>query len=101
MSDRKANISRQTKETQIGVAINLDGTGESVIQTDIGFFDHMLTHLAKHSLFNIEVKCKGDLNVDAHHTVEDVGIAIGQCIQKALKDKSRHFKIWFCNSPYG
>ena len=85
---RKAAIERKTRETQIRVAIDLDGSGESKIDTGIGFFDHMLTHLAKHSLCDIEVACKGDLQVDAHHTVEDVGIALGQAIERAVADKS-------------
>ncbi|MEN6357645.1 MAG: imidazoleglycerol-phosphate dehydratase HisB [Armatimonadota bacterium] len=88
MGDRKADIERKTKETQISVSINLDGTGESTVDTGIGFFDHMLTHLAKHSLCNLVVKCKGDLEVDAHHTVEDVGISIGKAIARAVGDKA-------------
>lgn len=84
---RKASIERKTKETEISVAINLDGTGECQVETGIGFFDHMLTHLAKHSLCDLAIKCKGDLTVDAHHTVEDVGIVLGQAIAQALGDK--------------
>ncbi len=87
MADRKAAIARKTKETQISIAINLDGTGQIKVETGIGFFDHMLTHLAKHSLCDLEVACKGDLEVDAHHTVEDVGIALGQAIDQAVGDK--------------
>ena len=78
MADRKSTIERKTRETQISVKLNVDGSGESKVTTGIGFFDHMLTHLAKHSLCDLEVTCQGDLEVDAHHTVEDVGIAIGQ-----------------------
>jgi len=85
---RKASIERKTRETEISIAINLDGKGDSKIETGIGFFDHMLTHLSKHSLCDLAVKCNGDLEVDAHHTVEDVGIALGQAIAKALGDKS-------------
>ncbi|MGC8861232.1 MAG: imidazoleglycerol-phosphate dehydratase HisB [Armatimonadota bacterium] len=85
---RTAVVERKTKETQVKVEINLDGTGDGKIQTGIGFLDHMLAHLAKHSLCDIEIACKGDLEVDAHHTVEDVGIALGQAIAKALGDKS-------------
>jgi imidazoleglycerol-phosphate dehydratase len=85
---RTASIERKTRETQISVAINLDGTGESRVETGIGFFDHMLTHLAKHSLCDLAVRCEGDLQVDAHHTVEDVGIAIGQALAQALGDKA-------------
>ena len=88
MADRKATFDRKTKETQIHVEIDLDGNGASTIETGIGFFDHMLTHLAKHSLCDLTVKCRGDLEVDAHHTVEDVGIAIGSVLSKALGDKA-------------
>jgi imidazoleglycerol-phosphate dehydratase len=87
MADRKAEIKRKTRETDIKVAINLDGSGESAIDTGIGFFDHMLTHLAKHSLCDLNVSCKGDLEVDAHHSVEDIGIALGKAIAKAAGDK--------------
>jgi len=88
MADRKASIERNTKETQIKVELDLDGTGASEIETGIGFFDHMLTHLAKHGLLDLQVRCKGDLEVDAHHTVEDVGIAIGKAIARAVGDKA-------------
>lgn len=85
---RATCIDRNTKETQIRVEINLDGSGLSEIETGIGFFDHMLTHLAKHGLIDLRVKCKGDLDVDAHHTVEDVGISIGKVIAEAVGDKA-------------
>lgn len=85
---RKASVERKTKETEISVAINLDGTGECQVETGIGFFDHMLTHLAKHSLCDLAIKCKGDLVIDAHHTVEDVGIVLGQAIAQALGNKA-------------
>lgn len=88
MADRIAKIERNTNETKISISINLDGSGKSNIETGIGFFDHMLTHLAKHSLCDLDIKCKGDLEVDAHHTVEDVGIVIGQLITKAVGDKA-------------
>lgn len=87
MANRKASIERNTKETRIKVEIDLDGTGISEIETGIGFFDHMLTHLAKHGLIDLCVQCKGDLEVDAHHTVEDVGIAIGKVLTQAVGDK--------------
>jgi imidazoleglycerol-phosphate dehydratase len=87
MEDRKSEIERKTKETQIRISVNLDGTGKGKASTGIGFFDHMLDHLATHSLCDVDVACKGDLDVDAHHTVEDVGIAIGQAISQALGDK--------------
>lgn len=85
---RATCIERNTKETQIRIDINLDGSGLSEIETGIGFFDHMLTHLAKHGLIDLRVKCKGDLEVDAHHTVEDVGISIGKVIAEAVGDKA-------------
>ena len=88
MSDRKATIERKTRETQIKVSLDLDGSGDSMIETGIGFFDHMLTHLARHSLCDLNITCRGDLEVDAHHTVEDVGIAIGQAMAASLGDKA-------------
>ncbi len=84
---RTASIERETKETKITVTINLDGKGKSDIDTGIGFFDHMLAGFAKHGLFDLTVKAKGDLNVDCHHTIEDTGIVLGQAIAKALGDK--------------
>ncbi|WP_145424376.1 imidazoleglycerol-phosphate dehydratase HisB [Symmachiella dynata] len=84
---RTANIDRQTAETQIKLTLNLDGTGQSKIQTGVGFFDHMLTLLARHGLLDLEIDCNGDLEVDQHHTVEDVGICLGLAIAEALGDK--------------
>jgi imidazoleglycerol-phosphate dehydratase len=84
---RTAEISRQTKETKIHVVLDLDGKGTSSIHTGVGFFDHMLDLLARHSLIDLKVEAEGDLQVDSHHTVEDVGIVIGQAIEKALGDK--------------
>ncbi|MGI6117862.1 MAG: imidazoleglycerol-phosphate dehydratase HisB [Bilifractor sp.] len=84
---RTAEITRKTKETDISVSLNLDGSGISHIDTGVGFFDHMLTGFAKHGLFDLEVKVKGDLQVDDHHTVEDTGIVLGNAIEKALGDK--------------
>ena len=81
---RQAEIVRETKETRIRVLVNLDGSGASTIATGIGFFDHMLVHLAKHGHFDLEVEAKGDLEIDAHHTVEDVGICLGQAFLKAV-----------------
>ncbi|MCL2077644.1 MAG: imidazoleglycerol-phosphate dehydratase HisB [Oscillospiraceae bacterium] len=83
---RKAEISRKTKETDISVWLNIDGTGKYEIDTGIGFFDHMLTALALHGGFDLTVKCKGDLQVDAHHTVEDAGIVLGNAFKQALGD---------------
>ena len=84
---RQAKISRVTGETAINVSVNLDGSGKSNIATGIGFLDHMLDLLARHSLIDMEVEAKGDLHVDFHHTAEDVGIALGQALSDALGDK--------------
>lgn len=84
---RTAKIARKTNETEIAVSINLDGTGVHAMATGVGFFDHMLDQLSRHSLIDMDVSCKGDLHIDFHHTVEDVGIALGQAIAKALGDK--------------
>lgn len=85
--NRCATVTRQTKETDIQITINLDGTGKSDISTGIGFFDHMLNGFARHGFFDLEVKVKGDLEVDCHHTIEDTGIVLGEAIKKALGDK--------------
>jgi len=87
MQQRTAEIHRQTKETDITCELNLDGLGKYEIDTGIGFLDHMLTHLSKHGKIDLTVKAKGDLHVDAHHTVEDIAICLGQCLVKALGDK--------------
>jgi imidazoleglycerol-phosphate dehydratase len=84
---RKALVERKTRETDIRLALDLDGEGRSKIQTGIGFLDHMLTAFATHGRFDLDVRCKGDLHVDAHHSVEDVGIALGQALSRALGDK--------------
>jgi len=84
---RRASVERKTQETEISVVVNVDGAGQSRISTGIGFFDHMLDQLARHSLMDIEVAAKGDLHIDDHHTVEDVGIALGQTIKAALGDR--------------
>src|SRR3954471_14608866 len=84
---RTSEISRQTKETRIRVAMNLDGAGKSAPETGVGFFNHMLDLLARHSLIDLTISAEGDLEVDSHHTVEDVGIVLGQCLEKALGDK--------------
>lgn len=84
---RKAEINRDTRETNVFVSMNLDGTGKTDINTGIGFLDHMLDLLGKHSGIDLNVHCKGDLFVDGHHSVEDIGIVIGQALQKALGDK--------------
>ncbi len=84
---RQANITRNTLETQITVAINLDGTGKSQLNSGIGFLDHMLDQIARHGLIDLTVEAKGDLHIDGHHTVEDIGITIGQALKEALGDK--------------
>jgi imidazoleglycerol-phosphate dehydratase len=85
---RSAHIHRQTGETTVDLTLDLDGTGRGSIATGVGFFDHMLTLLARHSLIDLDVEAKGDLHVDAHHTVEDVGICYGQALRQALGDKA-------------
>ncbi len=87
MTDRIKTIERITKETRIQLELNLDGSGRYEIATGSGFFDHMLSHLARHGLFNLTLKAQGDLHVDAHHTVEDVAICLGQALDQALGDK--------------
>ena len=86
-SARTAEVSRKTAETDITVAINLDGTGTSSLQSGIGFFDHMLEQIARHGLIDLNVACKGDLHIDGHHTVEDIGITFGQAVARAVGDK--------------
>ena len=88
MNERSATIQRQTKETQVSVTVNLDGTGQAAVSTGIGFFDHMLNLLARHSQVDLDVRATGDLHVDQHHTVEDVGICLGQALAEALGDKA-------------
>ncbi|MBE6533208.1 MAG: imidazoleglycerol-phosphate dehydratase HisB [Ruminococcaceae bacterium] len=84
---RTSNISRKTAETDINLTLNIDGEGKSVIDTGCGFLDHMLTLFAKHAHYDLEVSCKGDVNVDYHHTVEDVGICLGKALAESLGDK--------------
>ncbi|RKY26025.1 MAG: imidazoleglycerol-phosphate dehydratase HisB [Planctomycetota bacterium] len=86
--NRTASIKRDTKETKISIELNLDGTGQTDCQTGVGFLDHMLDHLAKHSLCDLKVRAKGDLHIDDHHTVEDVAICLGEAMDKALGDKA-------------
>ncbi len=84
---RQAAVTRNTLETQIAVRIDLDGSGRSQLSTGVGFFDHMLDQIARHGMFDLDIEAKGDLHIDAHHTVEDVGITLGQAFAKALGDK--------------
>jgi len=88
MSDRRASISRKTNETDIQLVLNLDGTGQSSVSTGIGFFDHMLQSLSRHSAMDLALTCKGDVHIDDHHTVEDCAIVLGQAFEKALGDKT-------------
>ena len=87
MEPRTAELHRQTNETDITCRLNLDGIGQYEIDTGVGFLDHMLTHLSKHSKIDLTVKATGDLHIDAHHTVEDVGLCLGECLLKALGEK--------------
>ena len=87
MTDRIAEVQRNTKETQIRVRVNLDGSGVATLATGIGFFDHMLDQIARHGLIDLQIEAKGDLHIDGHHTVEDVGITFGQAVAKAVGDK--------------
>jgi len=99
MSDRTAEISRKTNETDIRVSINLDGSGTAAIKTGVGFFDHMLDLLTRHSLIDMNIQATGDLHIDAHHTVEDVGIVLGQAIEKAIGDKRGIFRYGWAITP--
>ena len=96
---RKAEITRETRETQITLSLNLDGTGEGVIDTGIGFFNHMLELLKKHALIDLTVRAKGDLDVDYHHTVEDVGLVLGQALNEALGDRKGIVRYGFASIP--
>ncbi|MEI6382544.1 MAG: imidazoleglycerol-phosphate dehydratase HisB [Betaproteobacteria bacterium] len=87
MNPRTADVNRETRETQIRVQINLDGAGQSNLHTGIGFFDHMLDQIARHGLIDLDIQAKGDLHIDGHHTVEDVGITLGQAVAQAVGDK--------------
>lgn len=88
MSNRSADVRRKTAETEIEVALALDGSGKFVVETGLGFFDHMLSHIAKHGVFDLELRATGDLHVDPHHTVEDCGLALGEAFATALGDKA-------------
>ena len=99
MQERKADISRVTGETNVHIAIDLDGTGKADIHTGIGFFDHMLNSFARHGLFDLTVDVKGDLEVDSHHTIEDTGIVLGQAIRQAVGDKKGIRRFGDCMLP--
>lgn len=96
---RQATVKRRTKETDIVLTLRLDGSGEAAVSTGIGFFDHMLVLFTKHGLFDLELQAKGDLEVDAHHTVEDVGLALGQALREALGDKAGLRRYGWCLLP--
>ena len=96
---RRAEIARQTAETDIAVTVALDGTGAAEISTGIGFFDHMLDQLARHSLIDLTVTARGDLHIDDHHTVEDTGIALGQALARSLGDKAGIRRYGSCHLP--
>ena len=97
--NRKATVTRQTRETRITMTIDLDGTGKADLHTGIGFFDHMLDGFARHGLFDLSVKCDGDLFVDCHHSIEDTGITLGMAIAKALGDKAGIVRYGSCLLP--
>ena len=99
MNLRQVELSRVTGETDITVKLNLDGSGEAVIDTGIGFFDHMLNSFARHGLFDLEVSVNGDLEVDSHHTIEDTGIVLGQAIKEAVGDKKGIKRFGECILP--
>ncbi len=96
---RKAEISRKTTETSLNVSVNLDGTGAYDVKTGVGFFDHMMEQLARHSLVDITISAKGDLHIDDHHTVEDAGIALGQAVAEALGDRKGIRRYGSCDLP--
>ena len=96
---RQASVTRETAETRIELSVDLDGTGAYDVQTGVGFFDHMVDQLARHSLIDITLRCKGDLHIDAHHTVEDCGIALGQALAKAMGDKRGIRRYGECALP--
>ncbi|MCC6237177.1 MAG: imidazoleglycerol-phosphate dehydratase HisB [Dehalococcoidia bacterium] len=88
MNDRRATVDRETAETKIHVSLNVDGFGRAEVQTGIGFYDHMLTAFARHGRFDIDVRCEGDLHIDAHHTMEDTALALGAAFDRALGDRT-------------
>lgn len=96
---RTATIKRETRETQIELSLNLDGTGKADINTGVGFYDHMLHHVAVHGLFDLTVKAEGDLHIDAHHTVEDVAICLGQAIDQALDNRAGIYRMGHAYVP--
>ena len=96
---RTAEVARQTNETQIAIKLDLDGSGQHEVSTGLGFLDHMLTHLAVHGLFDLSVSARGDLQIDPHHTVEDIALTLGQAFDKALGDRKGIFRMGDCFAP--
>lgn len=99
LASRSAQVERRTHETQIKVALQLEGTGQSTIETGIGFLDHMLEQIAKHGLIDLVIEAKGDLHIDGHHTVEDIGITLGQAMAKAIGDKKGIHRYGYAYVP--
>ncbi|MCL4240700.1 MAG: imidazoleglycerol-phosphate dehydratase HisB [Dehalococcoidia bacterium] len=99
MTARIAAVSRRTAETSIDISLNLDGSGKFVTETGVGFLDHMLSHIAKHGVFDLEVRCTGDLWIDQHHTVEDIGICLGEAFAQAAGDKAGLVRAGFAYMP--
>lgn len=97
--ERIANVSRKTRETDISVKLNLDGTGAAAVDTGIGFFDHMLDGFARHGLFDLDIRCRGDIRVDCHHSIEDCGIVLGTAIREAVGDKAGIRRYGSCILP--
>lgn len=97
--NRTATVTRKTRETRITATLSLDGTGKAELATGIGFFDHMLDGFARHGLFDLTLRCEGDLNVDCHHTIEDCGIVLGTAIRQALGDKAGLVRYGSCLLP--
>ena len=101
MAERKAKVNRDTLETQISVEVNIDGTGQSSFETGVPFLDHMLDQIARHGLMDLTVVANGDTEIDDHHTVEDIGITIGQAFKEAIGDKKRYTALWACLCSIG
>ena len=101
MKSRTAHISRETAETNIEINLGLDGSGQGMNKIGIPFMEHMLDQVRKHGCFDLDIKAQGDLEVDFHHTVEDTGITLGQCFNKALGEQKRYLSLWACLCAFG
>ncbi|MDX1811980.1 MAG: imidazoleglycerol-phosphate dehydratase, partial [Gammaproteobacteria bacterium] len=99
MADRTASVDRDTLETQVSVSVNLDGSGKASFDTGVPFLEHMLDQIARHGMLDLEVKAKGDLHIDGHHTVEDIGITLGLAVAKALGDKKGIYRYGHAYVP--